>query len=154
MKFGLNHAPGAGLLTRPADLQSNMLLLCYDYPHHPFEIFYKNLFSLYWTNKYIQFMHWFISWAIHYDVHSAKPISILPNIICTDNNKSCMQPVQHMYWRNLCVYTQEYYNQNTAVLFSTTKLLAQDKYQSIQYNFLLLSTLYQYHEEPYTLLCL
>ena len=31
--FGKNHALGAGLIARPADLQSSALPLCYDCPH-------------------------------------------------------------------------------------------------------------------------
>ena len=33
MNFVMNHALGAGSIARPVDLQSNMLLLCYGYPH-------------------------------------------------------------------------------------------------------------------------
>ena len=32
IKFVVNHAPGAGLIVRPIDLQSSMLLQCYDCP--------------------------------------------------------------------------------------------------------------------------
>ena len=33
MNFGMNHAPGAGLIARPVDLQSSVLPLCHDCPH-------------------------------------------------------------------------------------------------------------------------
>ena len=32
MKFGLNHAPGAGSIAPPVDQQCNVLPLCYDWP--------------------------------------------------------------------------------------------------------------------------
>ena len=32
MNFIMYHAPGAGSITQPADLQSSLLLLCYSYP--------------------------------------------------------------------------------------------------------------------------
>ena len=32
MNFGMNHAPGAGLIARPVDLQASELPLCYSCP--------------------------------------------------------------------------------------------------------------------------
>ena len=32
MNFGMKHAPGAGLINQPVDLQSSALILCYGFP--------------------------------------------------------------------------------------------------------------------------
>ena len=38
MNFSMNHAPGAGLISGPVDLQSNTLPLCSDFP-----LFFRNI---------------------------------------------------------------------------------------------------------------
>ena len=34
INFGMNHAPGAGSIAQPVDLQSNALPLCYECPQY------------------------------------------------------------------------------------------------------------------------
>ena len=47
MNLVMNHAPGAGLIARPVDLQSSLLLLCYDYaPPSPPMVCYHRKYSV------------------------------------------------------------------------------------------------------------
>ena len=58
MNFGINHAPGAGLKTRPVTLQFIAFPLCYAYPpgkYHP-KYYAKNTI-FYNTYYYMSIMH-------------------------------------------------------------------------------------------------